>query len=105
MFASRPIHAQCLPDLISFRFGFSHAYNLLTPHSFGSPNTAAVMGRPGTAATLSVDQLRSEWLTLRGELGVARSQLSSTRQDKVYTYVYTDNFPGWAAQLSLLKQT
>jgi hypothetical protein len=29
------------------------------------------------------DELRQEWLTLRGELGVARSQLASTRQDKV----------------------
>jgi len=47
------------------------------------PNTSTVMGRPGTAAALSTDQLRQEWLTLRGELGVARSQLASTRQDKV----------------------
>jgi len=47
------------------------------------PGTAAVMGRPGTAAALSHDELRQEWLTLRGELGVARSQLASSRQDKV----------------------
>lgn len=45
------------------------------------------MGRPGTAASLSTDQLRQEWLTLRGELGVARSQLASTRQDKVPSFL------------------
>jgi hypothetical protein len=44
------------------------------------------MGRPGTAAALSVDQLRQEWLSLRGELGIARSQLASTRQDKVSAF-------------------
>ena len=48
----------------------------------GRPSTSAVMGRPGTSAALSTDELRQEWLTLRGELGVARSQLATARQDK-----------------------
>mmetsp|Transcript_17602 Transcript_17602/g.42709 ORF Transcript_17602/g.42709 Transcript_17602/m.42709 type:complete len:613 (-) Transcript_17602:109-1947(-) len=60
--------------------------SLKLPGASAGPAAAApTLSRPGTASTQNMDvrDLRNEILSLRGELGVARTQLEKQRQDVI----------------------